>query len=113
MVGIPGLYFVIACDEFARFVRPDTDDGLHTIEVVDSSSISDRDDLGGPAAPSARFARLLAAVIEEDLAVDLFTHLVLVAPPDLLRELRASLSPSAHASLVGSLAKRSRDRARP
>lgn len=116
MVGIPGLYFVIACEDHARFVRPDPDNGLHTVEVVDLTTLHQGD---GPATDptfvtgspdphewqSVRFARLLAARIDEDFAVDLFSHMVLVAPPDTLRALLALIDGSTGACLYGSLAK--------
>ena len=109
MSGIPGLYFVIAGDDLARFVRPDPDNGLHTIETMDFAAIHQRN---GPTRspepdepPHPRFAHLLATLIDEDFAVDLFSHLVLVAPPGLLHTLTATLDPSTRASLYGSLAK--------
>ena len=117
MTGIPGLYFVIANDAHARFVRPDPENGLHTIRVVDlAASRGCRGDEAagsasgnGPSDPNGsertRFIRLLGARIDEDFAVDLFTHLVLVAPPRVLRELTAMLDTSTRMSLLGSLAK--------
>jgi len=113
MVGIPGLYFVIACDGHARFVRPDSDDALHTIGVADFSRLRERDrgqehGIGPPEPrepPHIRMARMLVARIDEDFAVDLFTHLVLVAPPHVLRELLTMLGTGARGSLHGSLAK--------
>lgn len=114
MVGIPGLFFVIANDDHARFVRPDPDNGLHTIGTIDlsSSRCGDVDRAGGPAGGTGppdpaqvRFADVLTSRIDEDRAVDLFSHLVLVAPAHLLRELTAAIAPTTAASLLGSLAR--------
>lgn len=117
MVGIPGLYFVIAGDDRARFVRPDPKNSLHTIVVVDFTTLRKRDDdaSAGPAFRTGspdqhgleqiRFVRLLAARIKEDFAADLFSHLVVVAPPHVLRDLMAVIDATIGASLFGSLAK--------
>jgi protein required for attachment to host cells len=117
MVSIPGLFFVLAADGRARFVRPDPENGLHTIEVVDFAGPRQRDDdpSAGPVARTdppgphesepGRFARLLAPRLDEDFAVDLFSHLVLVAPPDVLRAVMAAIDTPTRAGLFGSLAK--------
>jgi protein required for attachment to host cells len=121
MVAIPGLYFVIANGELARFVRPDPENGLHTIEVANFTTVRKRDVRAAPdpvfesASPDPRdldqrrgqrrFARLLAVRINEDFAVDLFSRLVLVAPPPVLDELMAVTNASTRSSLFGSLAK--------
>ena len=42
MAGIPGLYFVIAAHDQARFVRPDPDNGLHTVGTVDFTALGNR-----------------------------------------------------------------------
>jgi hypothetical protein len=103
MVGIPGLYFVLACDDRARFVRPDPDNGLHTVGAVDFTTLSNND--VDPLDPidwkQITFGRLLATRVNEDFAVDLFTHLVLVAPPHVLDEMMVMI----HAPTCGSLAK--------
>ena len=115
MVSIPGLYFVIAGDDRARFVRPDPKNSLHTIDVVDFTTLRKRDDdaSAGPAFRTGspgqhgleqiRFVRLLAARIKGDFAADLFSHLVVVAPPHVLRDLMAVIEATIGASLFGSL----------
>jgi hypothetical protein len=110
VVGIPGLYFVIARADRARFVRPDPYNGLHTVGVVDLETLRQNDfgangacDPPGPA--QIRFVPRLAGRIDEDLAVDLFTHLVLVGPPDVLQELMGLIDAPTTASLSGSLAR--------
>jgi hypothetical protein len=117
MIGIPGLYFVIVRDDRARFVRPDPENRLHTIEVVDLASLEERageapgDLTSGPDPPGLRdaapnaFLRRLAARINEDFAVDLFSHLVLAAPPNVLAELAFMLDTPTRDSLYGSLAR--------
>jgi hypothetical protein len=110
MPDIPGLFFVIACEKQARFVRPDQDNGLHTVFAVDFTILGKRDVApAGPRDPPdwqpIAFARLLAMRISEDFAVDLFTHLVLVAPPHVLHELMAMIDAPTNANLLGSLAK--------
>ena len=110
MVGIPGLYFVIARGDQARFVRPDPDNGLHTVGVADLETLRQNDPeangaCGSPGLTQIRFAPRLARRISEDLAVDLFTHLVLVAPPPLLQELMGLIDEATTASLFGSLAR--------
>ena len=99
MVYIPGLYFVIVNDQQARFVRPDPANNPHTIRRVD------RDELHQPAVPSSPdgYAAALARIIDEEFAADLFSHLVLVAPPRLLAELTAAFGTPTRDSLLGSL----------
>jgi hypothetical protein len=110
MVEIAGLYFVVANANRARFVRPGPDNRLHTIKVVDDAAVGKRDD-EAPEEPNPNvlvglsFARLLARRISDDQAADLFTHLVIVAPPIVLDELTAMLDPPAGASLIGRLAR--------
>jgi protein required for attachment to host cells len=109
MVGIPGLYFVIANDDHARFVRPDPDNGLHTIEVVNVRDCHPRDGPADPTqtgeSPHVRCACRLAKRIDEGFAVDLFSHLVLVAPPRFLGFRVSALDSTTNESLYGSLAK--------
>ena len=110
MPGIPGLYFVIACEDRARFVRPDPDNGLHTVCTVDFATVGKCDVApAGPRDPPGwqqiAFTRLLSMRINEEFSVDLFTHLVLVAPPHLLVELMAMIDVPTRTSLFGSLAK--------
>jgi protein required for attachment to host cells len=110
MDRIPGLYFVIARNDRARFVRPDPEDSLHTVGFVDLPALRDNrtdrsEPHGPPAADQHCFAPLLAKRIGEDLAVDLFTDLVLVAPPDVLQELLQSIDAATAGSLLGVLAR--------
>jgi Bacterial archaeo-eukaryotic release factor family 12 len=109
MAQSSGLYFVIANGERARFVRPGQDDRLHTIVTVDAAALNPRDsappaDRHAARGPPASFTRLLVERINEDCAADVFTNLVLVAPPDILRELIAILALPTVASLAGRLA---------
>jgi hypothetical protein len=105
MVGMDGIYFVIADADRARFVRPGPDGSLHTVARVDLDTVRERG--GEPATPQppARFTALLAERLNEDFAVDLFVELVLVAEPDVLGELTGLLDAPTGASLIGSLAK--------
>jgi hypothetical protein len=110
MEGIPGLYFVIARGDLARFVRPDPDNGLHTVGLVDlatlqQNSVDPSDPNGSPRLEQTPFAFLLARRIAEDLAVDLFTHLVLVAPSPVLQELISLIDAPTTACLLGTLAR--------
>src|SRR5580692_6669212 len=110
VAGIPGLYFVLACEDRARFVRPDQDNGLHTICAVDFITLGKHDVVPvGPRDPprwqQIAFVRLLAMRINEDFAVDLFAQLVLVAPRHVLHELMAMIDVPTNGSLLGSLAK--------
>jgi hypothetical protein len=110
MVSIPGLYFVIASSDQARFVRPDPENGLHTVSFVDLATVQRHEpDPAEPRAPpvpdQTGFLPLLARRIDEDLAVDLFTHLVLVAPAPVLQELTGLFDAPTTASLVGTLAR--------
>jgi protein required for attachment to host cells len=104
MVEMPGLYIVIANDAHARFVRPGPDNRPHTIHTVDAGTLGERD---GDAPDAARaghagFAHSLAKRINNDFSVDLFSHLVVVAPVHVLRELLAMLDDVTRASLIGS-----------
>ena len=108
MASIPGLYFVIAGDDRARFVRPDADDRLHTVGCVALADLpeADADAAGvrGPPGPEGnRFVPRLAGRISEDFAADLFTHLVVAAPPPVLQELLSLVDVPATACLLGSL----------
>jgi protein required for attachment to host cells len=115
MVDIDGLYFVIADGVHARFVRAGPDSRLHTIRTVDASNVRhDVDEPDAAVAADARappdpapdgFTRLLAERINADFAVDLFSRLVLVAPPSVLADLSAMLDGPTAASLIGSLAR--------
>lgn len=111
MAGSAGLYFVIVNNDRARFVRPGPDNRLHTIKTVDRAVLRKRDnDLArvttarGPPVPDhVRFVHLVAERIKEDLAVDLFDHLVLVAPPEVLHDLAAMIDGPASARVIGSV----------
>jgi hypothetical protein len=110
MVSFPGLYFVIALDDEARFVRPDPENSLHTVGCVDLATLQqnnvDPTDPGGTSRLGhISFTPLLAERICEDLAVDLFTHLVLVAPSPVLQRLISLIDAPTAASLVGTLAR--------
>jgi protein required for attachment to host cells len=106
MVDIAGLYFVIADGERARFVRPGPDNRLHTIHIVDHTNVRKSNDERGPASDAADpFTSLLVERINDDFAVDLFSHLVIVASPPILNELLAMIDDPTFESLIGSLAK--------
>jgi hypothetical protein len=93
-MSMPGLYFVIANDARARFVRPDPSNHPHTVRELDALTLD-----GMPGG----FARLLARSIIDEFAVDLFTHLVLVAPCHVLRDLIALIEGPVAECLIGSL----------
>jgi protein required for attachment to host cells len=110
MASIPGLYFVIARDDQARFVRPDPGDSLHTVGMVDGPTLQQNDAAttephDRAALKQMRFLPLLARRLGEDLDADVFTHLVLVAPPVVLQELTGLIDAATTASLLGSLAR--------
>jgi hypothetical protein len=107
VANIPGLYFVIARNDQARFVRPDPDNGLHTVRVVDLEALrrNDCNANGGCGPPGLAFLRRLAGRIDEDRAVDLFTHVVLVGAPDILQELMGLIDAPTTACLFGCLAR--------
>jgi hypothetical protein len=113
-MDITGIYFVLADDRQARFVRPGPDDRLHTVAVLDRADARQTASHRAPgqarergARPAAskqvRFTRQLAKRIKDDFAVDLFSHVVLVAPPPVLRELTDLIDGPAGASLLGGL----------
>jgi Bacterial archaeo-eukaryotic release factor family 12 len=95
MENIRGLYFVIVSRAQARFVRPDLENGLHTVGSLALTT--------GP--EPTGFLPVLAKRIGDDLSVDLFTDLVLVAPAEVLQELQGLIDPATAASLVGTLAR--------
>jgi protein required for attachment to host cells len=123
------LCIVIADGGHARFVRPASDNALHTIEAVDSMTVHkhDRDlvsDRPGRAFESGsaarhtysprsdphemakdRFTQLVATRVNEDSAADGFNELVVVAPAHVLSELTDALDAPTKAKLLGSLAK--------
>jgi protein required for attachment to host cells len=123
------LCFVIADGGHARFVRPATDNALHTFEAVDSATLHKKDhdlvsDRPGRSFESGstgrhaytprtdphelekdRFAQAVAAKVNEDVAAGVFDEVVLVAPPHVLSELTDALDLPAKAIVLGSLAK--------
>jgi hypothetical protein len=80
---------------------------LHTVSLVDLAALRrhETEPRGPPAPEQVRFLPLLARRIDEDLAVDLFTDLVLVAPPPVLQELTGLFDAPTTASLAGTLAR--------
>jgi hypothetical protein len=106
MVDIAGLYFVIADAERARFVRPGPDNRLHTIQMVDRTTVRKSNDEPGPASNVADpFTSLLVERVNDDFAVDLFSQLVIVAPALILADLLAMIDNPTRESLIGSLAR--------
>jgi protein required for attachment to host cells len=123
------LCFVIADGGRARFVRPASDNALHTFEAVDSTTVHKRDrdlvsDRPGRAFESAtvgrhaytprtdphelakdRFTHAVARRVNEDSAASVFNGLVVVAPAHVLSELIEELDVPTKAKLLGSLAK--------
>lgn len=123
------LCFVIADGGHARFVRPASDNALHTFEAVDSTTVHKKDhdlvsDRPGRSFESGttgrhsysprtdphemakdRFAQAVARRVNEDSAADVFKELVVVAPPHVLSELMDALDVPTKAKLLGSLAK--------
>jgi protein required for attachment to host cells len=123
------LCFVIADGGHARFVRPASDNALHTFDAVDSVTLHKRDhDLvsdrpgrsfeSGAAARHAytprtdphemakdQFTRVVGRIVNETSAADEFHELVIVAPAHVLSELTDALDARTKAKLLGSLAK--------
>ena len=123
------LCFVIADGGHARFLRPATDNALHTFESLDSDTVHKRDhdlvsDRPGRSFESAtpgrsaytprndphemakdRFTHAVARRINEDSAADVFNELVVVAPSHVLSEMTDTLDAPTRAKLLGSLAK--------
>ncbi len=123
------ILFVIADGEHARFVRPAADNALHTQADIDSPTAHLRSaDLGAdrPGATfhsgstahhgvqpkhdphdleKAKFARDLAARLNDAAAKGGFEELVLVAPPHTLNAIQAELSVVARERVIGTLDK--------
>jgi protein required for attachment to host cells len=123
------LCFVIADGGHARFVRPASDNALHTFEAVDSVTLHKRDhdlvsDRPGRSFESAavarhaytprtdphemakdQFTREVARMVNANSAADEFHELILVAPSHVLSELTDALDAATKAKLLGSLAK--------
>ena len=121
--------FVVADGGHARFVRPAPDNALHTVETFDSATVHHRShDLGSDRpgrsfesgsptrhgytprqdpheAEQVRFARLVGEKICQSSAEGAFNELILVAPPDILSEVKGALDKATEAKLVGTLAK--------
>lgn len=123
------LWMAIADGEHARFVQPDGNNSLHTMQALDSVAAHQRStDIGSDrpgrsyesATPGShgvaprhdphglekdRFARLVATQLNEAAARGAFDELLLVAPAHTLHELRASLDAAAANKVVGTLEK--------
>jgi hypothetical protein len=102
MVEMPGLYFVIANDARARFVRPGLNNHPHTIRTINFDLFRQPAD-GNGAAGSGDAARALARIIDDEFSVDLFSDLVLVAPSHLSVELMAALAAATRESVLGTV----------
>ncbi len=108
MVDIPGLYFVIASGDQARFVRPGPDNQPHTIRHIDVDTLRTRGSDPGAAAERrapapGEWIILLSEHIINDFTMDLFSHLVVVAPAALLGELLAALDEPTRDSVLGTV----------
>jgi protein required for attachment to host cells len=123
------LWIAIADGEHARFVKPDDNNVLHTVQALDSVSAhlrsrelgSDRPGRSVESATSAhhavgqrhdlhemekeKFARLVADELNAATARDEFDELLLVAPAHVMHELREALGQAAVSRLVGTLDK--------
>ena len=121
--------FVVADGGHARFVKPASDNALHTVVAGDSATVHKRShDLGSDrpgrsfesASPShhsesartdlhdaekLKFAKLVAARICEESTLGEFNELILVAPTHILQELQDGLDKPTAAKLIGTLAK--------
>ncbi len=123
------LWIAIADGEHVRFVQPDENNTLHSVEAVDSAAAHRRSrDIGsdrpGRAFESGtvgshaveprhdphrlekhRFAQFVGEQLNEAAARGAFDELVLVAPAHTLNEMRHALDAAAAARLVGTLEK--------
>jgi protein required for attachment to host cells len=123
------LRIAIADGEHARFVQPDADNVLRTVNSIDSASahlrsrdmgsdrpgrsfesanpahhaVGERHDLHRKAKDT--FTRLVSEQLNAASARNEFDELLLVAPPRALHELREALDPAVEAKLVGTLEK--------
>ena len=121
------LCIAIADGEHARFVQPDANNVLRTVQAINSASAhlrsrdigSDRPGRAFESATSAhhavgerhdlhrmekeKFTRLVAEQLNAAAAVNEFDELLLVAPPRALHELREALDAATRARLVGTL----------
>lgn len=121
--------FVIADGGRVRFVKPAADNALHTIEAMDAITahkksqdlVSDRP---GRAFESAgvlrhaiapkndplelekiRFAQFIAEKLNQQNAAGTFNELILVAPANILSEMRGKLDKLTEAKVAGTLIK--------
>ena len=123
------LWIAIADGEHARFVKPDGDNALRTLNALDSASAhlrsrdlgSDRPGRSFESSGSAhhavgerhdphrlekdKFAHLVAEQLNAAAANGDFDQLLLVAPPRALHELREALDDTTVKLLIGTLEK--------
>jgi len=123
------ILLVIADGEHVRFVRPDADNGLHSDASLDSFSAHQRSAELGSDRPGAsfhsgssvhhalaprhdphllekeKFARAVAAHLNDADVGKTFDELVIVAPPHTLNVIRGELRAETAAKLVGVLQK--------
>jgi protein required for attachment to host cells len=121
------LCIAIVDGEHARFVQPDTNNVLCTLNAIDSTSAHLRSrDIGADrpgrtfeSASSAhhaisqrhdlhsmekdKFVRMVAEQLNAEAALGEFDELLLVAPSQAMRELKESLDAATKAKLVGTL----------
>ena len=123
------LCIAIADGEHARFVQPDANNVLRTVQAIDSASAhlrsrdigSDRPGRAFESATSAhhavgerhdlhtmekeKFTRLVAEQLNAAAALGQFDELLLIAPSHALHELQGSLDAATKTKLVGTLDK--------
>jgi protein required for attachment to host cells len=123
------LWIAIVDGEHARFVQPDGDHVLRTVQAVDSAAAHQRSrDIGADrpgrsyeSATSAhhsvgerhdphvmakeKFARFVAEQLNTAAVRDEFDELLIIAPARVLQALREALHPRATAKVVGTLDK--------
>jgi protein required for attachment to host cells len=123
------LCIAIADGEHARFVQPDANNVLRTVQAIDSASAhlrsrdigSDRPGRALESASSARhavgqrhdlhrmeeekFARMIAEQVNAKVARGEFDELLLVAPSHAMHDLQESLDAATKAKLIGTLEK--------
>lgn len=121
--------FVIADGGHVRFVKPASDNALHTIEAMDAVSVHKKThdlttDQPGRVHESSgvvrhaiaprtdphelekiRFAHLIGDKLNEEREAGRFNELILVAPPHILAELRERLDKPTEAMVTGTLHK--------
>jgi protein required for attachment to host cells len=123
------LWIAIVDGEHARFVQPDDNNALRSVQATDSATAhlrshelgADRPGRSFESAASAhhavgerhdlhalekqKFVRLIAGQLNAAAERGAFDELLLVAPPHALRDLRDGLDAAAQAKLVGTLDK--------